>query len=207
MKNHCVDLLILKKTPYGDTSLIVNCLSGKLGRVDLLIKGARRLEKRKFPEIDIFNEINAYFSESKSGTVHTLSKSELTKSRIEIASFPKNLVIAMNCAKFILSNTHFNMHSERLYRSTNVMLRDFCSGIADDAWKLFIRLIYLEEQGFLPNYDTEKSSASFAKMIRDILEYSDGGANKHPKLSEAYKGKLEKWIAGICQTHSLSDNF
>jgi recombinational DNA repair protein (RecF pathway) len=207
MKNHHTQLLILKKVPYGESSLIVNCLSGEFGRVDILVKGARRLGKKKFPEIDIFNEISISFRESQTGTLHTMINSELLSSAIDMANFPNNLGSAINCAGFIIANTHFNMHTSRLYMALKKMISDFSEREFDGAWRSFIRLIYLDEQGFLPRYEDNPAFANFANLIKNIIEYCEGRSNFRPPLSERYILKLQRWTASACRIHAISDYF
>jgi DNA repair protein RecO len=206
MKVHETNLIVLRKIPYSETSLVVNCLSPNLGRVDILVKGALRMEKRKFPEIDLFNEIAAFFRESRSGTLHTLSKSELLASALEIANHPANLASAMDVAKFILANTHFNMHTARLYKAMTTMIADLTTAEADASWRTFIRLVYLDEQGFLPNYEGKTESANFAKMLHDVFSFCDGKIQLKPKLTAKYIEKLRAWTSSICLSHSIPDS-
>ncbi len=206
MKIHETSLIVLRRIPYSETSLVANCLSPDLGRVDILVKGALRMEKRKFPEIDLFNEIAVFFRESRSGTLHTLTKSELLASALEIADHPANLASAMDIARFILANTHFNMHTPRLYKAMRTMIADLMTADAGASWRTFIRLVYLDEQGFLPNYDGKTESANFAKMLHDVFSFCDRKIPMKPNLTAKYIEKLRAWTGSVCLSHSISDS-
>jgi len=57
--------MILRKTPFRDTSLVVAGISPEHGRLDFVLKGARTIGKRQFPTADVFREFLLEFRPSR----------------------------------------------------------------------------------------------------------------------------------------------
>ena len=57
--------MILRKTPFRDTSLVVAGISADHGRLDFVLKGARAIGKRQFPTADVFREFLLEFRPSR----------------------------------------------------------------------------------------------------------------------------------------------
>ena len=53
--------MILRKTPFRDTSLVVAGISADYGRLDFVLKGARAIGKKQFPTADVFREFHLEF--------------------------------------------------------------------------------------------------------------------------------------------------
>ena len=82
------------------------------------------------------------------------------------------------------------------------MIRDLSENKSCEEWNVFIKLIYLDEQGFLPQ-STQLYSAKFAKLLSDIFEYCEYDNMEKPKLSQNYIVKLNDWTNKICEAHDL----
>ena len=57
--------MILRKTPFRDTSLVVAGISAEHGRLDFVLKGARAIGKKQFPTADVFREFLLEFRPSR----------------------------------------------------------------------------------------------------------------------------------------------
>jgi len=55
------NIIVLRKTPFSESSLVIASLSAEHGRLDFLARGAMRVEKKRFPELDLFREVNVHF--------------------------------------------------------------------------------------------------------------------------------------------------
>jgi DNA repair protein RecO len=205
MQSHSTHAIILKKIFYSESSLIINCLSPELGRVDFIARGARRIGKNKMPELDLFREISVSFRESQTSGLHSISKPELIESNYAVSDFPSNFLMAVNVSAFIISNLHFHIHSQRLYTALRKMLKKFSEQKCGKKWPVFIKLVYLDEQGFLPKYDSDPSFAKFANLINKIMDFCDGKTPQSPEISEAYLKRLEEWTRKICRIHAVQE--
>ncbi len=61
---HTIEAIILKKTPYGEADFIVRALSRELGKVDFMMKGARKATSKLNAHVDIGNHIRAFYVKS-----------------------------------------------------------------------------------------------------------------------------------------------
>lgn len=196
--------IVLRKVPYSDTSLVLNCLTPKFGRLDIIAKGARRIEKKRHPLFDLFNELSFFFIESHSGALHNIKNPEIIQSNLDIANIPENLKFALDSARFIITNTHFNMHTDRLYNSVKKMIYDLSKKKSEGEWFTFTKLVYLDEQGFLPQF-YQSDSAKFANLLSQIFRFCESENEEKPKLSANYVLKLDQWVNKICSSHNLLD--
>ena len=57
--------MILRKTPFRDTSLVVAGISADHGRLDFVLKGARAIGKKQFPTAGVFREFLLEFRPSR----------------------------------------------------------------------------------------------------------------------------------------------
>ena len=56
--------ILLKRWPYGESSLVVHCATREHGRVHLLARGAYRPTSRYFAALDLFDELELEWQES-----------------------------------------------------------------------------------------------------------------------------------------------
>ena len=73
--------LILRKTPYGESSLVVQVLTRHHGRVHLLAKGAYRSTSRYFCVLDFLDELSFEWSHSEGRELQTLRSAGLEDRR------------------------------------------------------------------------------------------------------------------------------
>lgn len=64
--------LILRRTPYGESSLVVQLLTELQGRVHLLAKGAYRRTSRYFAVLDLFDSLELEWSNSRTSELGLL---------------------------------------------------------------------------------------------------------------------------------------
>jgi len=64
--------LILRRTPYGESSLVVQLLTEHAGRVHVLAKGAYRHTSRYFAVLDLFDTLDLEWSTSRSSDLGLL---------------------------------------------------------------------------------------------------------------------------------------
>ncbi len=77
--------LILRKTPFSETSLIVGGISPEFGQLHFLVRGARKLSKRSFPVADLFRVLQVKYAPSNKGTLYTWRCADLEASYSDVA--------------------------------------------------------------------------------------------------------------------------
>ena len=94
--------LVLRHTPYQESSLIVSGISPDAGRLDFLLKGARGLGKKKFPELGLFREVSLkYRPPERSSTLFSVREIELRTVFDSIANHTENYLTACDLSAFL----------------------------------------------------------------------------------------------------------
>ena len=195
---NATELIVLRKTPYKESSFIISGLSAEYGKLDFMVKGARQMGKKKFPVIDLFREINVQFNKKKSG-LQTLYSVELVSSHDGISSIPDNFISACELSSFILLNSHPMIECHSLYEAFKNALNRMSAEKSNVPWTSLVKLVFLEENGFLPEKDFGDGKAN---LLEELLEASVG-KTEVPVLSSAYWSRLAGWIDSLCDYHDL----
>jgi DNA repair protein RecO len=198
-------VIILRKTPYKETSLIVSSLSPHYGRLDFVLKGELKITKKKSPTFDLFREVEIEFKD-KDSDLQTPSSINLLTSFDNISFYPKKFAIACKIAIFIMKNTFSNISCKNCYLSLKNILTKLSSNSEILYPETLIKLEYLNENGLLPssfsNSDNIESSKQ-NKFIELLLKYSKGEIETLPSLNEEYWKKFNGWIVNLSRYHHL----
>ena len=92
---------IVARLPFGNTSLIVRCLSREAGRLTLMAKGATRPKGPFAGLLDLFYLADLLYQPSRSGEMHTLREVKLIEPHLGLRRSYANLVAAQYFAALI----------------------------------------------------------------------------------------------------------
>ena len=82
--------ILLRKTRFSDTSLIITWFTAEHGRIKTVVKGALRPKSRFAGTLDLFFECEIAFTRSAKSELHTLRESTLREPREEMRmDFPR----------------------------------------------------------------------------------------------------------------------
>ena len=110
--------LILRHTPFQESSLIVSGISPDAGRLDFLLKGARGLGKKKFPELGLFREVALkYRPPERSSTLFSVREIEQRTIFDSIANHTENYLTACDLSAFLQANTRPMLETPQTYRA------------------------------------------------------------------------------------------
>ncbi len=199
------ELIVLRKTPYKESSLIISGLSPDYGRLDFMIRGARKFSKKKFPSVDLFREIHVEFQKRKDG-LQTLYNTELVTHFDAIASIPDNYMKACQLAAFVLKNSKPMMNANDFYKAVKNAFDALSKGPLTLPWIDLPKLVYFRENGLLPEaLDGHRANASKEeqkKLLQDIIDFAVGQREK-PEFSRGYWKKLSDWIKSMSIYHNM----
>ncbi len=193
------DFLVLRKTPYSDTSLIVAGLAPDRGQVHLLARGARRLGKRRFPMVDLFRVLRVQYRPARAGLA-SLRSAELKEDFSAISRSAERFVTAGRLARFALDNTHQRLASPLFFSAFRGALRRLAdtelSAESDqalmDAAVVCVVLVFLAEHGLLPDGpDPEKIRRQ--KLLLDAAL----GSGPLPALPPERWRALREWSLAL----------
>lgn len=196
------DYIILRKTPFQESSLIVNGLSPDYGRLDFLLKGACGTGAKKFPYAGLFRELAIEFRETGGGSNLFYMKSHEPKACYDaIANHPENYLKACDYARFLLKHTHSMLELPLTYRSLTVLLRRLAGPVDGIFPVAAAKLVFLQESGFVPEAGAEDPKR--ASALESILEYALTEDSPAPPFSEDYRKQLIQWTDALCVYHDL----
>jgi DNA repair protein RecO len=205
------NIIVLKKTVYQESSLIVSSISAEYGKVDFIIKGARRVTKKESPIVDIFRELAVEYRETRSGLNSPIFL-DLVKEYDQIALNPNIFVEVSRLSSFLLKNIYPRVACDRVYAAFTNLLRKSADGRMETFDITLLKLVFLSENGLLPEYFEAKSISSFQctteekrqrKFLNKLISYAEGNIPNMPKLSTEYQTKFSSWIINLCCHNGL----
>ena len=210
-KTISTNIIVLKKTAYQESSLIISSISAEYGKIDFVVKGARRIGKKEQPIVDIFRELAVEFKESKSGLNSPISL-DLLKEHDKIALRPEIFMDVSRLTLFLLKNIYPHVPCNRIYSTFNNLLEKSVDGSIKTFDFCLFKLVFLFENGFLPEYLEGGSDNTFQHsdqaikqqmFLSKLISYTEGNASNIPKLSSEYQDKFSDWITNLCRYNDL----
>ena len=205
------NVIILRKMPYKESSLILGTLSAEFGKIDLIAKGARKLSKKQFPAFDLFREVQVTFPNTGKDNLHNATNVELIQSNDTLANIPENFETASKIADFILKNSVPDLPSPLVYDAMRNILRNWAlqGDKQEFPWtsqqcSVVIKTSYLYENGLLPDLGEPETKQAYQQqqIIENIIECGNEGTPL-PKLNDAWWFQLNKWLNQLIKHHQL----
>jgi DNA repair protein RecO len=202
-----VEIIVLKKIAYKESSLIISGLNPDYGKLDFMIRGARKYSKKKFPAVDLFRLIQVDFKENSHG-LQTLYSAELIKAYDSLALRPDNFMATCDLASFILRHTRSMLPCPDLYAAFKKLLEVYSDGKPTSLpMPELVKLVYFEENGLLPEKLSSGNESEEEEIKRKKLLYHILAATKaeteFPPVDESYWQKFSAWINELCRYHEL----
>ncbi len=201
------DVLILKKIPFRESSLVVSGISPDDGRIDFVMKGAQSVGAKKFPVIDVFRQVRIDFNPVIEG-MPSVYAAEGVCSFDGISSNAENYMLACELGKFALENSSPQLPCPELCGAMLFILNTLSGNCENPPTagqcRLLIRLAYLNENGLLPDtlsHDPHKNDMQ-QRLMAILLEAAQGDMPL-PKLQDDYWSQLENWSSQLCVFHDL----
>jgi recombinational DNA repair protein (RecF pathway) len=193
--------LVLRLTPFSDSSLVAAGVSPGLGQLRFLVRGARRLGPRQFPLLDLFRVLRVTFRDA-SGELHRLASADLVADYGCLAqSFPA-FQAAGWLARFALANVPAGLEHEALFAALCLGLERLAGGgpggnaqALADSVVTGVLLTYLQEGGWLAEQERNGRAAA---QCRALLEMAAGRCPP-PRLTATNWQDLRHWALGLAQ--------
>ena len=186
------DAIVLKRFPYGESSIICRCFVKEIGKTSFIVHGAHRKKSSKAAYFQPGNFINIIFYYKNNRNLQTISKTSFSKNWIHI---PKDLKkIAYTMAVIELTDKCISENDE--HKDLFIILLNVLEKIDNEPSEL--NLIYwyyqyqlLEKLGFKPDFDQSELDfiplpnpykSTNAKMVFGCFENGEMGINKNISL-------------------------
>lgn len=190
------DYIVLRKTPFRESSLIVSGISPEYGRLDFIMRGHSSGKKGKFSVAGLFRELHIEFKTKKedlSGLL-TAGKIELLENHDSIAENLPGYMGACELSPVLLANVAAMVPVPETYQSLKLYLRSIQNGKAPEPYLSLVYLMFLHESGELPLQ--EGRAGDF--LVHLLTEIANG--NDIPDgIPESYWQKLREWRQVICR--------
>ncbi|MFA6294651.1 MAG: DNA repair protein RecO [Victivallales bacterium] len=194
-------VLVLRKTPYSESSVIAATLSPDHGRLDFIVRGAKKISGKKMPQVDLFRELHVEFRMKNSG-LQNMYSCELLNFYDGIASCSGNYLKACEIGNFILRNSHPMITCPIVYFAIKNAFEALSGSRADIPWAELVKLVFLDEHGFLPE-DMNAAGDSRKAEAMEKLVNSIASGNPLPGFTPETWRKIAEWIGELCRYHEL----
>lgn len=194
--------LVLRKTPYSETSLVLAGLSPDVGQVHFLVRGARRLGRRQFPVADLFRILNVQYRCGR-GELHSWQSAEVATDFSGVARDARAFAVAGWLARFALGNVTGEVPHPRFFAALQVALgrlvqaaasapADAATAVAALTAPVMVGagMVFLDEHGLLPDYVDQPR---LARQREWLLAMGAGAAEPRPLPPEDWD-RLRDWV-------------
>jgi DNA repair protein RecO len=147
--------LVLRKTPYSETSLIFVLLTKESGQLRFILKGARKGSKKKFPAIDLFRHVSIQYSHRLDAELQSVRSCELVTPYDGLATTPPKFRSAAWLCQFMERNTMPEVCCAGQFRAMVTAFERLSAGEPPLAVCTATLIASLDEHGLLPDSATE----------------------------------------------------
>ena len=188
------ELIILKKIPYKESSLIVSGLNSEFGRLDFIAKGAEKISKKKFPSVDLFRIVSIEFNPDKD-FLQSVYKAEIIENFDAVADSSASFKEACAIAAFVLKNTKPHMRCDFLFKAVRTAFSRLCTAPGKFPCLAFVKLAYLAENGLLPETDVK---------IDRLLATAAGDSDNTGLKDNDGVNKISQWLDSLCVYNGIN---
>ena len=146
--------IVLRMTPFGNTSRIVVWLSASHGKLATIIKGSQREKSPFLGQYDLFYTCELLFYAREHRNLHILKECYPLETRSELRSDWRACAAASYVAGVMDRAMPFGPASSTLYSLLEQMLDQLASRTPGPAFIPRFELLLLQELGLAPDWDT-----------------------------------------------------
>ena len=181
--------MILRKTPFRDTSLVVAGISAEHGRLDFVLKGARAIGKKQFPTADVFREFLLEFRPSRRAeSMPTAVSLDLTAAHDGIAQSMDCYLAACSFAAETLRRAQPMLEMPLAWQAFSVMLTRMEQTLSPQIPLMLARLAVLREHGLL------SGAVPFPELAAPLFRCAIDAAAPWPDPDETTLNRIDSWI-------------
>ena len=195
--------IVLAKTPYRESALLLNGISPDYGKLSLVLHGALKSDGGK-GAADLFRELEVEFKEEDKTTLYTAGSVELTTSFDALAERSRPFLMAGRIASFLIKNLPVGVPQPYTYDAFRSILCHLSGQMGEAEWTLeqcavVIKTTYLYENGLLPEGASERQRDFLENLVAAGIDNSE-----LPESSPGYWRKLNDWLNALLDYHQLA---
>lgn len=195
--------IVLRKSPYGESSVVAAGLSEREGRMAFLVRGARRIGRRDYPVVDLFRCLNVRFRLAPRSSLHHWFDADGVDDFGALARYSRRYLCAAGLARFLLRETADGVPLPLTYTALHTGLRRLAEAppetseeILLPAVRVGILLTFLHENGEL---DIDSFRGKDEEQLQRLLR-TGLGEERVPRLPVTTWRSLDAWILRLLDT-------
>jgi len=192
--------VVLRTRPLTDTSLIVHWLTGSLGRLATVAKGARRNRSSFRGQLDLFYLADLSFARSRRSELHTLREVKVLETHPGLRQDLALLQQASYCALLIEQTTETEAPLGALFDQFTGLLRALPKQPARPQTIFAFEMKLLDGLGLKPNLAEMKLSAG-ARQILERMAELEWDPVFRLRLSPAQTEEIRQFLHGFLTYH------
>ena len=186
--------MILRKTPFRDTSLVVAGISEDHGRLDFVLKGARAIGKKQFPTADVFREFQIEFRPSRRPeSMPTLVSMDLVAAHDGIAQSMDCYLAACSFAAETLRRAQPMLEMPLAWQAFSVMLTRMERTLSPIIPLMLARLAVLREHGMLSDV------VPYPDLLAPLFRCAVDADAPWPEIDETALNRIDGWVETRCR--------
>lgn len=203
------EALVLRLTPYSESSMVAATLTPEHGQVHLMCAGARKLGRRTFPALDLYRRVEVVYRPGRSD-LHTATEFTLLAAHDALARQPGCYRVAAWLAQFALRNTLEGAPGPQLFAALDAAFARLAEPFAADApapsggdplrlnaTTVGVCFVLLAEHGLLPDLSAQPARQ---QQLAALLAFACTPGAPLPPLPAATWSRLVAWT----QRHLLA---
>lgn len=196
-------VIVLAKTPYRESALLLNGISPDYGKLSLVLHGALK-SGGGGAEADLYRELEVEFKEEDKTTLYTVNSLELLTAFDAVAERTRPFLMAGRIGSFLLKNLPVGVPQPYTYDALRSILGHLSGAMGEGEWTLeqcavVIKTAYLYENGLLPEGASEKQRDFLENLVAAGIDNSE-----LPKCAPGYWGQLNSWLNALLDYHQLA---
>jgi len=181
--------MILRKTPFRDTSLIVAGISPDFGRLDFMLRGARSIGKKSFPIAGVFREYSISFRPSSaSGGMSSLVSMELLATHDRLAESMACYLAACDMASMLIRIAPPMLEIPYIWKAFSVMLSRMERTGTPEPARMLARLVCLKEHGGLSEF------VPFAETLPELFRCALDAESDVQNIPQEQIDRMISWV-------------
>ena len=197
-------LIVLAKSPYRESALLLNGISPDYGRLSLVLHGALRASDGKMPEVDLYRELEVEFKEEEKSTLYTVTTVEVIAAFDAVAEHTRGFMMAGRISSFLLKNLAPGVPQPYTYDAFRSILGRLAAGEGQGNWTLeqcavVLKTTFLYENGLLPEGTGERQRDFLENLVAAGIDDSE-----LPECAAGYWTKLNGWLNALLDYHQLA---
>ncbi len=195
------EALVLRKIDYAESSVIIAVLTRDAGQQQFLVRGARRQQKKRFPQIDLFRRLSVLYKPSAKSDLHAVHDVECMAFYDSIASSTSNFSTAKWLCEFTLRNSQINVPATEMFDALDIAFSRLASHADVPGLPITVGVCFatLMEYGVLPDYSAYKGCQTEIERVREFALNQEYPA---PDYSAKTWENLRDWTSSFMIEHA-----